>query len=66
MEAQHKPPHTTAQRYAALQRAFLTRRGTLAVYEAAGVKPPCILAFTFLGRVKQFYKRAGIAWPWDH
>ena len=58
------PPLSTTQRYAALQRAFLTRKGTLAVYEAAGVKPPWILALTYLGRVKQFYRRAGLKWPW--
>lgn len=55
---------SASHRYLALQRAFMTRKGTLAVYAAAGVKPPCILAFTFLGRVKQFYLRAGYEWPW--
>ncbi len=58
------PPLTAAQRIVAMQRAFTTRRGTLAVYEAAKVKPPWILALTYLGRVKQFYRHAGIAWPW--
>lgn len=65
MEKSAPPSSSTTQRTAALQRAFMTRKGTLAVYEAAKVKPPWILAFTYLGRVKQFYRRAGIAWPWS-
>jgi hypothetical protein len=58
-----KPPLTPLQRHAVIQRAFMTFRGTRALYEACDVKQPWFLALTYLGRVKQFYRRAGLRWP---
>ncbi len=59
-----KPPLTDLQRYALIQRVFLTRRGTRAMYAALDLKQPWFLALTYLGRVKQFYRRTGREWPW--
>jgi hypothetical protein len=58
------PPLTTEQKYAVIQRAFLSRKGTRAMYESLAIKPPCFMALTYLGRVKQFYRRTGMKWPW--
>lgn len=60
----HVPPLTPLQRYALIQRAFLTRKSTRAFYTALAIKPPFFIAFTYLGRVKQFYRRTGQEWPW--
>ena len=60
----NKPPLTTVQQYAIVQRAFMSRKCTLAIYRAFEVKPPWFLAVTYLGRVKQFYRRSGRKWPW--
>ncbi len=59
------PPLTVAERrYALIQRVFLSRRSTVAIYLVSGIKPPWFIALTYLGRVKQFYRRAGLKWPW--
>jgi hypothetical protein len=58
------PGLTTVQQYALVQRAFITRKTTRALYKALNVKPPFFLALTYLGRVKQFYRRTGRKWPW--
>lgn len=61
----HGPPTTFAERrYALVQRVFLSRKSTQALYLACQMQPPWFIALTYLGRVKQFYRRAGIKWPW--
>jgi hypothetical protein len=58
------PGLSTVQRYALVQRAFMTFKGTRLLYTAHGLKPPFFLALTYLGRIKQFYRRTGRKFPW--
>ena len=60
-----RPLTVADRRYALIQRIFLSRKSTLAIYIAYGIKPPWIIAFTYLSRLKQFYRRAGVKWPWE-
>ncbi len=57
------PPLTPLQQHAVIQRAFMSWRGTRAIYDAYGLPQPWFLAWTYLGRVKQFYRRSGKKWP---